>query len=101
MTTVTESETTPSAVSRGFRGHGGVVRQAIRLLGIGVLVATPRLVAGGQARPTPKGVVSQLKSVQLRPVGTSSIQVVFRLSGPISYTLSRSEQPSRITVELV
>jgi hypothetical protein len=63
----------------------------------GVFLCAPSAGAGPVPRPGGRA-TAQLKSVRLRPGGTS-IQVIFTFSGPVRYHSTRSEQPPRITLE--
>ena len=50
--------------------------------------------------PTPGRVPAQLKSVVVRPAD-GSVQVIFRLSGPVRYKSTRTTDPPRIVIDFL
>ena len=69
----------------------------IALLILNGLVATIGVTGRAAAQP-PARAISQLKSVLVRP-GAGSIQVIFRVGGPVRYKASRSTDPPRIVID--
>src|SRR5262249_23026416 len=73
----------------------------IGVVTLGLFLAATVLTTVASAAPPAAGrMLSQFKSVRLRP-SDGAIQVAFVVSGPVRYKTTRTEEPSRITIDLL